>query len=68
MIDVINSISLVRRGHVWCTSCCIHLFSHRSVNSYMDDLYILCVVCEVDIKTCQTTFSNTFSSEEKNLI
>lgn len=38
-----------------------------SVNSYMGDLYTLCAACEVDIKTCQTTFSNTFSSEETNL-
>lgn len=38
-----------------------------SVNSYTDDLYTLCVACEEDIKTCQTTFSNTFSSEETNL-
>lgn len=38
-----------------------------SVYSYVDDLYTLCVPCEVDIKTCQTTFSNTFFSEETNL-
>lgn len=39
-----------------------------SVSSYMDDLYNLCLACEMDIKTCQTTFSNTFSTEETNLM
>lgn len=38
-----------------------------SVSSYMDDLYNLCLACEMDIKTCQTTFSNTLSSAETNL-
>lgn len=33
-----------------------------SVSSYMDDLHTLCAACEVNIKTSQATFSNTFSS------
>lgn len=38
-----------------------------SVSSYVGGLYNLCLACEMDIKTFQATFSNTFSSAETNL-